>query len=260
MDFIIDSDLHIHSYLSKCASNMEMTVENILGLAQSLGYKKIAITDHVWDSSVKGAPPWYQVQSIDYIKQLLPLPSSTKTKVLFGGEFEFTGDDEISIFDKKISNFNFIVVPINHLHMKGVTVPNTDLTNEDYGQILTRRLKNFSKSKVCWNKVGLAHLTWTFLTKYSVQEIFSNVDRVVLQDSFKRIADNGGGIELNACCFTGEDTDYEYEIYNIAKKCGCKFYVASDAHSLAELKNAKPKLEKIVKTLNLKQTDKFIVG
>ena len=45
--------------------------------------------------------------------------------------------------------------------------------------------------------------------------------------------------------------------YKIAKKCGCKFYLGSDAHHPEVFENTIAMYEKVVDELNLLESDKF---
>jgi len=62
MKYIVDNDLHIHSYLSSCSDDPEQTPEAILSHAKKYGLKTICLTDHFWDSAVPGASEWYAPQ------------------------------------------------------------------------------------------------------------------------------------------------------------------------------------------------------
>jgi histidinol phosphatase-like PHP family hydrolase len=79
---------------------------------------------------------------------------------------------------------------------------------------------------------------------------------------FKKAAEVGVGIELNACdmCFTDEEADIVLRPYRIAKQCGCKFYCGSDAHHPDELDNAKAIFERAIDLLELTEEDKFVIG
>lgn len=45
--------------------------------------------------------------------------------------------------------------------------------------------------------------------------------------------------------------------YRIAKDCGCKFYLGSDAHHPDELEIAKKQFERMIDLLKLEESDKF---
>ncbi|MBQ9543675.1 MAG: PHP domain-containing protein, partial [Clostridia bacterium] len=47
--YAVDHDLHIHSQLSSCSSDPELTPERILAYAEQFGLKTVCVTDHFWD-------------------------------------------------------------------------------------------------------------------------------------------------------------------------------------------------------------------
>jgi histidinol phosphatase-like PHP family hydrolase len=79
---------------------------------------------------------------------------------------------------------------------------------------------------------------------------------------FSECAKKGVGIELNMkTIFTSDDEKNTLlRPYFIAKECGCKFYMGSDAHKVEALKSAKGNFENIVTLLDLKEEDKFLLG
>ena len=54
-----------------------------------------------------------------------------------------------------------------------------------------------------------------------------------------------------------EDPETVYRIYRIAKKCGCKFYLASDSHHPAYFAEAIESFKSAVEALELTEDDKF---
>ncbi len=260
MKYAIDHDFHVHTKLSLCSGDEEMTTGNIAKIAEELGYKKVVITNHVWDSYIEGAPAWYQKQNFDYISSEKPLPSFQGGEMLFGGEIEFALGDVLAMHESRLASFDFMVVPINHLHMKGVTFAGDIANGEECASALTSRLETFSKLRLPWKRVGLAHLTWNFLSPLTIEEILSYCDMQAFEQAFLRIAKQGGGIELNAECFSLKSpSKRELEVYRLAKKCGCKFYLGSDAHHINQFQNSRQKFEYIVDELNLKEEDKFVL-
>lgn len=69
----------------------------------------------------------------------------------------------------------------------------------------------------------------------------------------------GVGIELNAGDMRIVDEETVLRIYKTAKKCGCKFYLGSDAHHPKNFDNAKQIFERAVTLLELSEDDKFVV-
>ena len=78
---------------------------------------------------------------------------------------------------------------------------------------------------------------------------------------FSKAAKLGCGIELNLFDINFDDVDDDawsiLRIYQIAKKCGCKFYCGSDAHHPYEFDNAKAFFDRAIDLLELTEDDKF---
>ena len=90
-------DFHVHSTLSSCCHDENMTPENILSYAEGHGYRALCLTNHLWDAAVPGAWPWYQPQDIAHSRQALPLPQRGRVRFLFGCEAEFAGGTRLSL-------------------------------------------------------------------------------------------------------------------------------------------------------------------
>ena len=56
------------------------------------------------------------------------------------------------------------------------------------------------------------------------------------------------------------ETEDMYRMFSTAKKCGCKFYMASDSHHPRNFKNTKEVFEKAIDILELTEEDKFHIG
>jgi histidinol phosphatase-like PHP family hydrolase len=80
-----------------------------------------------------------------------------------------------------------------------------------------------------------------------------------LYNVFSDCAEKGLGIELNmkTLAMTDEEKVILLRPYYIAKDCGCKFYLGSDAHKVEALETAKDNFENIVTLLGLEEKDKF---
>ena len=73
---------------------------------------------------------------------------------------------------------------------------------------------------------------------------------------FTRAARLGVGIELNEV-FSDEEADLILRPYRIARECGCKFYLGSDAHTVSGLERAMDKFARMIDFLDLTEDDKF---
>lgn len=71
----------------------------------------------------------------------------------------------------------------------------------------------------------------------------------------------GAGIELNADSFGGmrRDPQNTLKLYRMAKRSGCRFYCASDAHARDSHGNIAKKLPEVVAALELNADDMYRV-
>jgi histidinol phosphatase-like PHP family hydrolase len=79
---------------------------------------------------------------------------------------------------------------------------------------------------------------------------------------FTKAAAVGVGIELNLSdmSFSDSEADTVLRPFRIAKACGCKFYLGSDAHSADGFKSVNTVFERAVSLLDLSENDKFHIG
>lgn len=274
MRYIIDHDLHIHSYISPCSENPEQNAENILHYGIENGYKKICITDHFWDKDVAFSTPsfgGYDVQNSDKIREILPLPQSEHTKFLFGGECDMDFHGNVGITDKFLDKLDFLIIPFTHTHFANFSVdsqkieivrwqiPATDYNIEYLADQWVKRFDKVLSLSLPFEKIGIAHPTWfNFDDSSAIPKLFDLIDKKTLAELFTKAAKLGVGIEINTDPKKekrfGESTR---KVYTTAKECGCKFYFGSDAHNPSEFVGRRQKFEELVDWIGLEEEDKF---
>lgn len=263
MKFKIDHDYHIHSQLSSCSRDPEQTNERILQYAKENGLSEICLTDHYWDSDVPGASGWYMPQNFDHISQAKPLPQDDSVKFLFGCETDMDKFLTVGMPQTRFDDFDFIIIPTTHLHMKGFTLTEEDAqSNEKLAQLWIERLDALLNKPLPFGKIGIAHLTCSLINKKSRKDLLETLDMIPsgeMERLFAKAAKLGCGIELNQCdmSFCDEETDTILRPFRIAKGCGCKFYLGSDSHHPSEFTRTKEIFERAAKLLDLSESDKF---
>lgn len=255
-------DIHQHSCLSTCSSDPKMTPKAMLSHAIENDYDTICITDHVWDPLISGASNFYKSQDIDHIRQSLPLPSHDNVRFCFGCETEYLGGDKLGLAESSFDLFDFIVIPVNHFHMKDFTRPSNINTAKMVANLMLTRLEELQKLNLPWEKVGIPHFTTTLVYKEgNIADVFDHMSENRLLNIFEFFADNKTGIELNAYNFNPGWEEY-FDIllrpYQLAKQAGCKFYFASDAHSVEGLP-IKERLLPIANALGLTAKDLYAI-
>ncbi len=262
MRYIADHDFHFHSTISPCCHDENQTPENILKCAKETGLKKICLTNHLWDENVKSPAEWHPKQRFSSISSVLPLPQDDEVEFLFGAEADMDYEYTIGVSEESLAELDFIVIPTTHLHLAGHTVREKIQTPEEAAKYWVIRLEELLKKDLPWHKTGIAHLTCGHIFKGRVPEVIRLLDDKVLYNLFGKCSEKGVGIELNmkTLNLSQEEKAIVLRPYFIAKDCGCKFYLGSDSHKIEALKNSKENFEDIITSLDLKESDKFLIG
>lgn len=264
MKFKIDHDLHIHSFLSRCSKDPCQTTAAILDYAEKNNMNTVCITDHYWDSLVDGASEWYSKQNFDHISQSKPLPQSNTCKFLFGCETDMDKNFKLGIPNSRYDDFDFIIVPTTHLHMKNFTFEESCDNVESKTNLYIKRFEAFLNSDLPFKKTGLAHITCSLIHRENngYIQVLNNVSDAAFETLFRGCAKRGCGVELNLSINELTDSELTPSIlrpYIIAKKQGCKFYLGGDAHTVSNLENTIPRFQKTIDLLSLDESDKFII-
>lgn len=261
MRFVVDHDFHIHSTVSPCCHDEKQTPEAILNYAKQNNLKKICLTNHLWDENVASAAEWHDGQRFECVSSVLPLPQDSDVEFLFGAEIDMDYNFVLGISKERFDAFDFVAIPTTHLHLVGNTVKTKIETPEECAEIWLNRIDALLKKDLPWHKIGIAHLTCGHIFKDRTTEVIALLPDEKLYSVFSDCAGKGVGIELNmkTLAMTEEVKKIMLRPYFIAKDCGCKFYLGSDSHKISALETAKENFEHIVTSLDLKESDKFIL-
>lgn len=259
MRFVADHDLHIHSTVSPCCHDENQTPEAILNYAKENNLKKICLTNHLWDETVKSEAEWHDGQRFCCVKSVLPLPQDKDVRFFFGAETDMDYNFVLGISKERYDAFDFVVIPTTHLHLAGNTVRTKLQTPEEAAEHWIARLEALLRMDLPWQKTGIAHLTCGHIFKGSVSDVIKLLPDDKLYEIFTDCAKKGVGIELNmkTLSLSDEAKSIMLRPYHIAKDCGCKFYLGSDSHTVKALETAKENFEDIITSLDLKEEDKF---
>ena len=263
MKFIHDHDLHIHSRISPCGGDPAQTPERILQYALDNQLKTICITDHYWDDTVPSPHGKGAGQTTSQIMSALPLPQADGVRFMFGAECEMDLDFTIGLGKEMADKLDFIIVPLNHLHMNGFSLRG-DEGPAERAELIIKRFDALLDSSLPFHKTGVAHFTDGLIyTAGKNTDVLNLIPESEYRRLFRRAAEAGLGIELNivnALDFTREKDADELKVYRIAKEMGCKFYFGSDAHTVEGLmRRVRERCEKIVDLLDLTEDDKFTI-
>jgi histidinol phosphatase-like PHP family hydrolase len=264
MKYTIDNDLHIHSMLSLCSNDPRQNTNAILEYAKENGLKTLCLTDHFWDDAVDGASAWYAEQDFPHIAAAKPLPQCKGIRFLFGCETELNKYLTLGISPEKYEQFDFIIIPTTHFHMKGYTTfEDETATPEGKANTWVKRLDAVLDMELPFHKVGIAHLACTLIapTREEYVEVLRLIPSEEMSRVFAKAAKAGVGIELNASDmdFADQEAETVLRMFRIAKDCGCKFYLGSDAHRPEDFENVQAIFDRAITLLGLTEEDKFTI-
>lgn len=244
----ITHDYHFHSTLSACCSDTHMLPSAALDNAVRCGYDSLCLTDHLWDSDVAGASEWYAPQNLEHVRSVLPLPRHENVRFYHGCETEYCGNAKLGLAREHFDVFDFVVIPTTHMHMTGFVRPEHVVSESQMAELYVERLEQLLRLDVPWEKIGIAHLTTT-----------RQLDEKRMMRVFDTIARRGTGIELNASSLKkwADHPEAWLRVFHMAKKAGCLFYSASDAHTVDNLHLVQDVLPGVTDALGLGSGDRY---
>lgn len=263
MRYIFDHDYHIHSQISSCSSDPEQNTQRLLEYAKANLLSRMVLTDHHWDETVPGASDWYAAQDFAWISRAKPLPRDEGVDFMFGCECDMDKFFTLGMAREHFDRFDFVVIPTTHLHMTGFTISVSDAASlQRRARLWVERLDALLNMDIPFSKVGVAHLACGLIARSSREDYLAVLNMIPASDMyslFEKAAGLGVGIELNASdmSFADNEEDTVLRPFRIAKECGCRFYMGSDAHHPAALEKAKPIFERAIDRLALTEADKF---
>ncbi|HUS47182.1 MAG TPA: PHP domain-containing protein [Phycisphaerae bacterium] len=238
---LVDHDVHVHTALSACCNDPEATAANLIARAAEVGLRTIGFADHLWDSAVAGASDWYRPQDVPHVLAIRrEIPADTRgVRVLIGCETEYCGGGKVALSPEAASQFDFVLVPTSHFHMKGFVVPDEALPAPRLAPLLLDRFREALGLNL-GVPMGIAHPFVPLGHFECLDKAISLLSDAQFQDAFGRAAERRISMEVHPAMFPslgrGEKRHFHDETFlrvlTIARQAGCLFHFASDAHRL----------------------------
>lgn len=235
---IFEHDIHVHTFLSSCGEP-DAFPQDYIENAKQQGIKVLGFSDHVWDSAVPGAWPWYQPQDINHVIKIKDMinQENPDIKILIGCETEFYGGNKIAITKEHAALFDFVLVPTNHFHMKDTVCPSSITKAIDVAKLMVERFNEAVKLDIA---TGIAHPFVPCGFMQQMSECVSLISDYEFMNCFSLAKEKNVSIEIHKDMFFPENMEIDKDVFirvlSIAKKAGCFFHYGSDAHCIEAFK------------------------
>ena len=263
MRYVLDHDLHNHSFISPCSRDDRQTKQAIFAYALTNGYRLVALTDHGWDTKVddKGAPGWGG-NDMERLRSNLPLPQAKRCRFLMGCEIDMNRHGVFGLSAEERERFDFIIASESHLNLTHFTIDPAQVGSDAASRkaYYEKRLHTLlDMDDLPFYKMGLAHFTTGNICNAELHRCISLFSDAELAAVFEKVKARGMGVELNFVprAANAEDLDIILRPHRIAKQVGCKFYFGGDAHHPERFGERRAEFETIVDLLDLKESDKW---
>lgn len=235
-------DLHIHTFLSDCASRTNANPADYIKAAAEGGLAAIGFADHAWDDSISGASAWYQKQPFARLEKRKELvydiiDQNPGIKVLFGAEAEYA-QGMLAVGQAAAAQLDYVIVPHSHTHMRGFVLPEGWESPEKHAQYLIKSFYELCTHEKRELFFGIAHPMFPVGQKEEeCERIFDRIADADLDECLAAAAENGIFLELNMSSagslnFDTIQNSFFARFFHSAKKAGCSFFMGSDKHQV----------------------------
>ena len=199
----------------------------------------LGVSNHLWDSDVVGASPWYAPQNVPHvlaIREELKTADTHGARVLIGAEVEFTADCIVAITEEHAKLFDYLLITANHLHMKDFIIPSWIKEPEDVRFVLISRFKAAAETDLPV-KCGICHPFFPISFKDTENEILAGITDEQYAECFELAKKHDKSIEIHSSALNphlplnekGFCPEY-IRMLGVAKEVGCSFHLGSDVH------------------------------
>lgn len=227
LDFLAKSNLHIHTSFSNCAKQ-EMTIENIIRMAEYSGLEMIALCDHIYRP--EELPEF--INNCNILKEKRDKYNS-EVKILIGGEFSCYGVDEYTLKGIEFQT-EYRLYSQNHYHVTGWQQAD-EMTPEAYKELTKLMLQPLFEARAADT---IAHpLSGAYLRKitgWDTDTLGKCWTDNEIGDIMTKAYENECAWELNTSSILS-DPSLGKRMYHIGKEIGIVFTLGTDAHRLTDV-------------------------
>jgi histidinol phosphatase-like PHP family hydrolase len=259
----LDSDLHIHTYLSECCKEKErQTPSAILSLAEDMGVNTIGFADHLWVNPYLCPSEWYRPQDENQITRLRADLASVSTGIRFfvGCEAEMIASGKFGITPQFADKLDFVLLACSHFHMDGfVEQPKSHAPRDIGAHMLEFFLSGVSSGLAS----SIAHPLLPIGYIDHFDKAIESISDTEFLDVFGVAHDHGVALEITTGFLPSlPERPFSIEtpirFLSLAQQAGCKFTLGTDAHS-PEAQKRLPELAVITHGAGITEEDMLFI-
>lgn len=220
--FVLDFDLHIHTFHSPCGRD-EMIPEDIIRTAAGKGLTQIGITDHLY--------PFTDQSMFDDIRSKVEKARryiKNAPEVFLGCEAEIMAPGRTTGSPELAERLDYVMVAFTHFQNKGITeFPETN----DLEVIAKHYLAAFEYAVSLEWAFTVAH-PFLVIPEACSPDVLKLIRESDLTPLLKKARDNDIAMEISARALFHWQGSFSIMFYKLCKELGLRFTIGSDAHSL----------------------------
>jgi histidinol phosphatase-like PHP family hydrolase len=237
-------DFHLHTYYSACGKR-DMAPARVAAGFRAAGYEAIGFTDHLH--------PWIDPAIFDRLRHDL---EQSRDQIhgldcYVGCEAEVIAPGTVTLDAKTAETLDFAIISASHFHLDHVSRPG----DPSPAGVAAHYLRFFVDAIRCPGASAIAH---PFIANRDalgpVAEILPYVDQNGLRAALQEAAGRGVAVELSPKALSSSNVDVLLDFYQLARECGVRFLIGSDAHSTERIASTS-RLETLISALTLTDED-----
>ncbi len=236
----IDHDLHIHTGLSPCCTDVNQTLHNIVAVCRDLGLHKIGLSDHAWLRRSTTPADWGP-NPRGFKKLAVELAAlSPEITVLRGCEADTLAPGRFTIDRKFADTLDYVILATNHFHFRELVEQPVAATPQGIAAHMVRMFLAGVRS-------GLANIIPHVFMPMGFWEFYepavASISDCVFIETFAEAAAHDVAIEITAVYLPPPpgvrrhtwNIDTPLRVLTLAKQAGCRFTFGTDSHALTSL-------------------------
>lgn len=229
----IQHDLHMHTFLSKCAAP-HATIAEYIALAEANGLTTIGIANHIWDTAVSPAPnSFYEKQDAPWL--FSEAHPAAGIRVLRGCEAELDKNGVLGLSEETAKKLDYVLAVHSHSQHEAVIDASVRRDVKKLANCLCDRFSLLVEHPMAKYITAIAHPFYPTGNPDNFDEVLFRISDDRLEDLFADANYKNIALELNAAAFASYPIasmhrSELFRIYETAKECGCKFVFGTDCH------------------------------